>query len=121
MDPFQEPAREPIISVEKMQEYVGDVGKVAAAIEALFGSDGWHLFLARFEQRRREIEAKDDYATIDDFHADRRALKLVDELFNELTTYRDDAQRATDLLKSLTAEDQNPRSTVALSTGGAEG
>lgn len=114
---FEEPVREPILSVEKAKEYAADTAKVATAVEQLFGSDGWKIFMARFERTRAEVEAKDDYASIEDFRSDRRALKIVDDLIAELGTYIDDASRALDLFTSLTAEDQTPRSAVSLSTG----
>lgn len=118
MDPFEEPKRESIISSEKAAEYAADTMKVATAVASLFKQEGWQIFRALFEQKKQEVKDKDDYASLEDFKADRRALKTVEDMIGELASYIDDASRARDLFnKIIDAEGQTPRSTAALSTG----
>lgn len=117
-DLFEEPRREPILAIAEVEAYVADTAKVASAVESLMRSEGWRLFTAYYDWRKNQIKERRDYTSLEDFHGDRKALDLVDEIIATLESYIDDASRAVDLLTSLVGtENQTPRSSVALSTG----
>lgn len=118
MDPFEEPARRSMIPVEKAAEYAADAAKVATAVQGLFKHEGWAIFVELFNKRSDEVKDRDDYTSLEDFKADRRAIKQVEELVEELRSYIDDASRADELFnKIISAEGQTPRSMVDLATG----
>lgn len=95
--------------VARAKTFSDNAGQIANAVESLLRHSGWQVFLALFENKKREILAKDDYANLEDFHADRRALKIVQEMFNQMPGYIEDAESAQLLLKKLTAaENQTP-------------
>jgi hypothetical protein len=118
MELFEKPERETILPLETAQAYAADTAKAATAITAMLGSDGWAIFTAILADRKREVQERDDYATLEDFRTDRRALAIVADLIGGLETLVEDAKAAADLFTKLAgAEGQTPRS-ISLSTEG---
>lgn len=95
------------IDVAKAQEFAGSSAKIASAIDSLKGHDGWKLFLLLMQYRRQEIKDREDYATLSDFQADRKALKIFDEILADFDGYKDQAENAQDLLKKLIERNQD--------------
>lgn len=108
-------AREPFtITIGQARAYAEDTARVAGAVQALLKHDGWKTFIGLWTLRKFELRAKDDYASLEDFKADRRAIKLIEDLFGELETLTEDAETARSIFTKLTeAEDQTPETLVS--------
>lgn len=103
--------REPIIDAAKAKEYANDMQKVASAVESLQKHDGWKIFLALFVTKKIEIKDREDYDSLEDFRADRRAIGIVEDIIGTFDGYREDATQARTLFDKLAdAENQTPTS-----------
>lgn len=106
---FDMPIDKNTMSVEEVKNFANDVGKISTAVETMVKSDGWQIFLAHFEKIKEEIKDKSDYDTLQSFKADRTALDIVEEIFEEFKGYISDAKEAADLLTALSQEKEQPR------------
>lgn len=110
------------MSVEEAANYAADTAKLADVVAALEKSQGWRVFMALFKQREREIKDRSDYASLEDFKADRRAIEIVHDIIGEFSKFSDDATSANDLLTKLTqAETQTPDAMLLGGEDGIEG
>lgn len=89
------------ISTEKAKEYAANLDSVASACESMMKSEGWGLFMALFEIEKRAIKDTEDYATIEEFRADRGAIKIVEAIIEKMRGYISDAQSAAELFQRL--------------------
>lgn len=92
------------LSPEKIKEYAASTSRIASAIGALVKHDGWIVFMALYERRKKEIRAKDDYASLEEFKADRKAIDIVDGILDTFEGYIKDAGEAAELLQGLSTE-----------------
>lgn len=104
------------ISREVLQSLSKGAIDLGRTVESLTSHNGWKVFLALCETKRREVLEKEDYATIEDFHADRRALKIIKETIAELESFVEDADSAIDLLKKFESKavSQTPESILSV-------
>lgn len=97
------------LDIDRAKSFSDDAAQIGTAVESLLKHSGWQVFLALFENKKREILKKEDYVSLEDFRADRSALKIVQGIFDLMPTYIEDATEAQLLLKKLTeAENQTP-------------
>lgn len=97
------------LTISEAKAYANDRGKLGHAIESLLRHDGWKIFVSLYNQRKKGVKDKTDYASIEDFRADRRALEIIDGIIDEMPGFIEDATDAQNLLKKLTeAENQTP-------------
>lgn len=97
------------LTADKIKEYSANSARVASAIEGLMRHDGWQIFLALYDRRKEDIRAKADYASLEDFKADRRAIEIVDEIIEEFKGFVADAAEAAAFVAGLPTEEE-PRS-----------
>lgn len=102
-------AAETLVAIDRQQaaEYAASTTKISAAVVALMKQDGWQIFLATYAREKDLIKEKGDYATLEDFKADRRAIQIVDTIIETFKGYVDDAEAAAETLKRF-AEDDLP-------------
>ena len=81
--------------IDSVESYKKHIQRVGGAIEALQKSEGWQILMKLYEQRKQEIKDKEDYATLEDFRADRRALEIVEGILVELDDFVSDAMEST--------------------------
>lgn len=93
------------ISAEQIKEYAAASGKISSALEQLFKLDGWKIFMALYEKRKKEIKDRADYKTIEEFHADRKAIDIVDGILDDFDSYVKDASEAAEALKKLSTDE----------------
>ena len=100
-------AREEIgtMSPEKIKDYAISTGKIAAAVESMLRQDGWQIFMALYNRTKNEIKEKNDYASLEDFKADRKALDIVEGVLDVFKGYISDASDAATLLAGLSPEE----------------
>lgn len=97
------------ITADEAKAYASKAANIAHAVESLQKHNGWQVFLACFYNKKEEIYAKEDYATIEAFHADRTAIKIVEEILEEFKGFVEDAEGAAEILIKLTeSDDQTP-------------
>lgn len=96
------------MSEERLKQYTASAGKISSAIQSIIRSDGWMIFLALYKRKKREIMDRDDYATIEEFKADRKAIEIVDGILDEFNGWIEDAEAAAVLLAGLTGEESTP-------------
>ena len=97
------------MNAEQLKVYAANADKIAVAIEALMKQDGWMIFMALYERRKQEIQEKDDYPSLEDFKADRRALDIVEGIIDSFKGYIQDATEAANTLAGLTSEPPKDR------------
>ncbi len=102
------------INLDRLRPYASDVSKLASSVEQVIKTDGWQIFLALWEIEKREIYHKNDYPTIQDFKADRKAIELFESITERFTGYMADAMEADVLLKTLTSDSQTPNKHVLM-------
>lgn len=94
---------------EDIRKY--DEGKIniGRTIQSFVDHKGFELLMAIFATEVAEIKNKDDYKTIEDFKADRKAIKIVRTMLDELQSYIDNSEHAIIRLNKLKeAESQTP-------------
>lgn len=98
------------INTDQLRAYTGNVTKLASVIDSLIKSEGWQVFLALFEKEKKEIKEKEDYSTLEQFNADRKAIKIFENILDRMNGYSTDAKEAGELLTKITteAEGQTP-------------
>lgn len=104
---FNEPKN--LYDADEMRKLAEGRLGLAREVESCVESGAWKLF--RAVARRREIDVlhRDDYATLEDFRADRAGLKMLKDAMREFESYAEDADEAIELINQLAkAEDQTP-------------
>ena len=97
------------ITIDDLRKY--DEGKVdiGRTVESFISHNGFELLMTIFLTEIATIKNKDDYRSLEDFKADRRAIKLVKNMLDELQSYVEDSEYAiTRLKKFKIAESQTP-------------
>ena len=97
------------LNAEQIRAYAASTEKIATAVESLVKTDGWHIFLALFEHRKQEIKDRSDYASLEEFHADRQAIDIVDGIISTFEGYVQDAKEAADTLAGIADEPPKDR------------
>lgn len=93
------------MSPEKIKDYAASTGKIAAAVESMLRQDGWQIFMALYQRTKNEIKEKNDYPSLEDFKADRRAIDIVEGVLDTFRGYMQDAADAGTLLAGLSPEE----------------
>lgn len=93
------------MSTEQIKEYAANTGKISSSVESMLKHDGWAIFMALYERRKSDIKDKSDYASFEDFKADRAAIDIVDSILETFKGYIQDAQDAATMLSGLSPED----------------
>lgn len=88
----------------QLKAYSGNLSKLASVVESLVKSDGWCIFLAKWEKEKKAIHLK-DYKTFEEFKADRKAIEIFEGILEDFEGYISDAHEAQDLLTN-NAENQ---------------
>lgn len=104
-----------IINKEELRADAGKQIDRARLAATLLNHAHWKIFLAIFRNKQREIGAKDDYPTLEDFRADRGAIRIVKEMIEELESYVDDSASAEDIIKALNKKADHQTSDSILS------
>lgn len=98
-----------IITAEEIRKFTEDEVALGRTVESFLLHNGFKLFMAIYLTERAEILQKEDYKSLEDFKADRKALKIVQTMLDELESYKDKAESAFDRLTKLEkAESQTP-------------
>lgn len=80
-------------------------------IRGFVESDGFLIIKAIFKNYENDIRSKDDYKNLKEFQADRKALKIVQGMLNDLVSYIGEADQAfSELQKVIEAESSTPSS-----------
>lgn len=100
-------AADQIVAIDRQQaaEYAAHSEKISAAVVALMKQDGWQIFLTTYAREKDRIKEKDDYATLEDFKADRRAIGIVDTIIETFKGYVEDAEAAAETMRRFAADD----------------
>lgn len=93
-------------SPDKKNEHQATI-KIASAVESMLKQDGWKIFMALYDREKKRIRAKDDYASLEDFKADRKAIDIVDSVLDTFEGYMEDAKAASLLLNALSAAEED--------------
>lgn len=102
-------AAEHLFTPDEIKKYEREKIDIGRLVKTVTSSEGWKLFLGLYRKKALEVRAKDDYASLEDFRADRRAVTIVRELIDEFLMYEEDAEGASQLLIQLEeAERQTP-------------
>lgn len=97
------------ITIDDLRKY--DEGKVdiGRTVESFISHNGFELLMTIFLSEIAIIKNKDDYKSLEDFKADRKAIKLIQDMFDEFQSYVDDSEHAIIRLKKYKkAESQTP-------------
>lgn len=100
------------LDVERARDYAKNVSRVGGALESLKKHDGWNIFLALFYRMKKDFAGKeygDDHAALVEFKGDRKAIKLVEDLFSQLEDLMGEAGDAARALGDITGEEEVPR------------
>ena len=73
----------------------------ARIVEAMLKSPGWEIFKDILGKKFQEIKDKDDYETIEDFRADRKAVEIVSGIVKELEDIVLEAEEADNILDKI--------------------
>lgn len=97
------------LDLAKIKEYANNASRVGGALEGLFKHEGWQIFLALYWRRKKDIQAKSDYDSLDAFRGDRKALEIIDELIEEMRGFIAEAGEAQAALVGISGEEAPPR------------
>ena len=93
----------------KIKEYAAASSRIGSAIEALSKHDGWQIFIALYARKKNEIKERRDYEDIVEFRADRKALDIVDALFDEMEGFVTEAGEAAERLSQISPDEGQSR------------
>lgn len=97
------------ITKEELEKFDGDIIDKGRTVESFVSHNGWQLLMIIFVSEELRIKNKSDYKTMEDFKADRKALKIVQGMIDELKSYIDDSKEAVIRINALKkAESQTP-------------
>ena len=97
-----------------LRRHAEDKLKLANVVRQAKEGDAWELFLSLVRLKEIEITNRDDYATLEDFRADRAGLRFLRGVVAEFEGFADYADDALDMLGRLdAAEGQTPPRTMA--------
>lgn len=97
------------ITKEDLRKY--DEGKIdiGRTVESFMSHNGFELLMMIFLTEIATIKNKDDYDKLEDFKADRKAIKLIQNMFDEFQSYVDESEQAIiNIEKFKKAESQTP-------------
>lgn len=98
-----------IITKEEIEKYDGGIIDLGRTVESFISHNGWKILMAVFLLKEKEIKDKADYKSLEEFKADRKALKIVQGMIDEFNSYIDDSKEAIIRLNKLKeAESQTP-------------
>lgn len=97
------------LDIDKIKDYAANASRVGGAISSLFKHDGFQIFLALYHRKKKDIMAKDDYETLEAFKGDRKAIEIIDELFEEMKGFIEEADDAAKALVGISGEEPAPR------------
>ena len=110
-------ATEHLFSKDEIKQRQQEILETGRQVESVLKSPGWKLFQALFRQKAIEIREKEDYASLEDFRADRAAIRIVRGILDEFIGYATDADGAIQMLESLHKSERRTPSPLALDTG----
>ena len=73
----------------------------ARKVEVLLKSDGWKIFKEIYEKKIDEIKEKDNYKTFLDFKAERKAIKVLRNIINELESITNSINEKQKIIEQL--------------------
>lgn len=108
-------------TVEQAKEYQDAVLRLGQAVESLEKNEGWEVFLALFKRKKKEIEARSDYDSLEMFRADRGAIEIVEGILDELKTFKEDGQATADFIAAMAEGEEQPSRGIMLIEAAEDG
>ena len=93
---------------------------IGEKIRQLVDSDGFLILKAIFKNFENDTLAKDDYKTLEEFKAERKALRIVQGMLNNLSSYIGEADQAYSELKKLIEAECSTPSLLSLDGEGMD-
>lgn len=90
--------REEVLAAAKEQV------SAARDIEALFGSKGWQIYRVFLKVKIDEIRSKDNYSSLHQLNADRKLVKILVGLEDELKDVLSSGETAGTIINKLTPQ-----------------
>ena len=87
--------------IEEIIKNAEDKKSRARLVEAMLKSPGWEIFEDILDKKFQKIKDKNDYETIEDFRADRKAVEIVSGIVKELKDIVLEAEEADKILDKL--------------------
>lgn len=95
----------PHIDFEKIKDFAANASRVGGALESLKKHDGWQIFLALYFRRRKEIEGRRNFKDLAEANAGGLALDILEDLFDEMDGFIQDADAAAKALVGISPDD----------------
>lgn len=108
------------IDVREYQALLERKAQVGDQIRQLLGGDGYLVLKAIIYNFKEDVRQKEDYTTLEDFRADRKALKIIDGLFSELDAMVGDGEQAVAEIQKLIDSEASTPSILSLDGEGTE-
>lgn len=108
------------ISTTKYQKLLENKVGLGTKIKEFLDSEGFLVLRAIFYNFEQDVKNKDAYQSLEDFKADRKALRIVNGLFGELDSMVNNAEQAAAELEKLIATESSTPSLLSLDGEGME-
>lgn len=97
------------VDTNKLKNLLNHKVGLGVKVQQLLDSDGFLILKVIFKNLENDIRDKDDYKSLEDFKADRRAVKIIKDALSELESCVGDAEQASlELKKLIEAESSTP-------------
>lgn len=108
------------IDLAKYKESLEKAATLGAKVQEFVSSEGFLVLKAVFYNRVKAIKNKDSYQTLEDFRADRSAVKIIQEMFDELVAMVNNGEQAEAEIKKLIDSESSTPPSLSLDGEGEE-
>ncbi len=108
------------ISKEELRKLLESRTALGGKVQDLLKHDGFLILKAVFENFVRDIKNKDNYLSLEDFRADRKAIEIVQGILEELKGFVNDAELAASQVQQLIDSEDSTPSLLSLEGEGME-